>query len=132
MKKVLHKSGSVLMALLLLFSTMSFTVNQHFCGKTLMDSSVFSEAKSCCPHNSSNEKQKDPCCDEQKVAVEGQNTLQLTFGQIDLQQQLFLSTFTYTFLDLFEGLPEQVVPYKDYSPPLLVPDILLLDQTFLI
>lgn len=132
MKKVIHKIGSFLMALLVLFSTMSFTVNQHFCGKTLMDSSVFSEVESCCPHDSDKKNEKDLCCDEQKLAVEGQNELQLTFEQIDFQQQIFLSAFTFSFIDLFEGLPEQVIPFKDYSPPLLVADIQVLDQVFLI
>ena len=48
------------------------------------------------------------------------------------QQQQFLTTFLYTYINLFEGLPKQVIPHKDYSPPNLVSDIQVLDQVFII
>lgn len=124
------------MALLVLFSTMSFTVDKHFCGSILVDKAIFSEAKSCGmeEHMSSEEKsdKEDECCNNEKIYIEGQEDLKITFDDLDLQQQAFLKTFTHTYIDLFTGLPEQVIPFKDYSPPLLVRDIQLLDQTFLI
>lgn len=136
MKKVCQKSGSFIMAFLVLFSTMSFTVEKHFCGQILVDLAVFSEAETCGMEmhqpSSEDKKAEDNCCKEQKISVEGQKDLKLSFDQLDFPQQVFISSFTYSYIDLFEGLPEQVVPFKDYSPPLLVRDIQLLDQTFLI
>lgn len=135
MKKTLQKSGAFVMAFLVLFSTMSFTVEKHFCGQFLVDMAVFSEAETCGMemHSSSGETEaEDKCCKEQKISVEGQEELKLNFDQLDLNQQVFLSSFAFSFVNLFEGLPEQVVPFKNYTPPLLVSDIQLLSQTFLI
>lgn len=124
------------MAFLVLFSTMSFTVEKHFCGSFLVDTAIFSEAETCGMemHDTSSEEgmTEDNCCKEQKISVEGQKELKRSFDQLDVDQQLFITSFAYTFVDLFEGLPEQVIPFKHYSPPLLVSDIQLLDQTFLI
>ena len=37
MKKFLHKSMAILMAVVVLFTTMSFTVDMHYCGDSLVD-----------------------------------------------------------------------------------------------
>ena len=47
MKKVFYKISSFSMALLVLFSTLSFTVESHYCGDILVDSSVFGAAETC-------------------------------------------------------------------------------------
>lgn len=125
------------MALLVLFSTVSFTVDKHFCGDILVDASVFSEVKKCqmAAHKSAdaeNSVKKNSCCKDEKVIVEGQEELKLNFQDLNFEQQLFLSSFTYSYIDLFEGLPQQVIPFQYYSPPILVSDIQLLDQVFLI
>jgi hypothetical protein len=131
-KKLIQKSGSLLMALLVLFSTMSFTVDKHFCGKVLVDQAVFSEAKTCGMHSGEHESMEDTCCDEQQVSVEGQKELKISFDDLDLEQQVFLATFSYSYLELFEGESQLETPFFHYKPPLLVYDIHLLDETFLI
>lgn len=131
MKKPIQKSGSLVMALLVLFSTMSFTVEKHFCGDFLVDMAVFSEAQKCGMEHAPGMTDAGGCKDQQ-VSVEGQKNLKVSFFDLDLHQQVFLSTFTYSYGELFIDLPQQVVPFKDYSPPLLVYDIHLLDETFLI
>ena len=47
MKQVFHKIMSLLMAFVVLFSTMSFTVDMHYCGDTLMDTAIFHKAETC-------------------------------------------------------------------------------------
>ncbi|MFD1094137.1 HYC_CC_PP family protein [Salegentibacter chungangensis] len=134
MKKAFQYSLSILMAVVVLFSTFSFTVDSHYCGKFLVDKAVFSKAKTCGMDLAvkSDSFSEDPCCSNQKTAVEGQDELKISFHSFDLDQQLFISTFTFAYFNLFEGLPQQIVPFKDYSPPLLVTDIQLVDQVFLI
>lgn len=129
MKKAFQNSGSVLMALLVLFSTLSFTVDKHFCGSFLVDKAIFSEAETC---GMDMENAVDNCCTNEKVVVDGQDELKHTFESLDFEQQIFLASFSFSYLNLFENLPKEVVPFKDYSPPLLVTDIHLLDQVFLI
>lgn len=130
MKNTFQHIISVTMALLVLFSTFSFTVNKHYCGSDLIDQAVFSEAQSCGMDMGVNA--EDHCCSNEKVAVEGQKDLKNNFTSFTFQQQLFVSTFTFTYVSLFETLPKQVIPFKDYAPPLLVSDIQLDDQVFLI
>ncbi|MDT0674983.1 HYC_CC_PP family protein [Autumnicola musiva] len=133
MKKAFQNSISVLMALVVMFSTMSFTVDKHFCGSVLVDSAILSKAETCGMETSSSEDQlKDSCCSNEKIAVEGQDELKNALQSFDLDQQLFFTVFSYTYINLFESLPQQVVPFKDYIPPLLVKDIPVLHETFLI
>ena len=120
------------MALLVLFSTVSFTVDKHFCGEILVDQAVFSEAKTCGMHGDKPASAEDKCCDEEKVVVEGQKELKISFDDLDLDQQVFLASFTYSYANLFEGDAQAQTPFFHYKPPLLVYDIHLLDETFLI
>ena len=133
---MLHKSFSVTLALLVLFSTVSFTIEKHFCGDVLVDVSIFTEVEKCAMEAFEMEQAaitKKSCCKDQIDVVQGQDELSVkTFDDLDFGQQQFLATFTYTYLNLFEGLPEQIIPHRNYSPPLLVADIQVLDQVFII
>ena len=132
MKQLFQKSASFAMAFLVLFSTVSFTVDKHFCGKILVDQAVFSEAQSCGMHEDIHASTEGSCCDEEKVVVEGQKELKVSFDDLDLDQQVFLASFTWSYANLFEGEAQAETPYFHYKPPLLVYDIHLLDETFLI
>lgn len=133
MKELFRNTGATLLALVVLLSTVSFTVDKHFCGKMLVDTAVFSEAHSCgMEMESDSAMDEDSCCKDQKILVEGQDELKRSFEDLDLQQKLFVTSFTYTYLNLFEILPGQAIPFEDYAPPLLVADIQLLDQVFII
>ncbi len=136
MKKAVQKSLSTILALLVLFSTFSFTVDKHFCGSILVDKAIFSEAKTCGmdmhSHSEIDLMDEDNCCSDQNISVEGQDELKISFKSLDLNQQLFLTAFTYCYSNLFEGLPQQVIPFKNYTPPLIVKDIPVLNDTFLI
>ncbi|WP_449288675.1 HYC_CC_PP family protein [Mariniflexile aquimaris] len=135
-KQFVHKSFSVLLALLVLFSTVSFTIEKHFCGDVLVDVAVFSEAQKCGMEAYEKDQEaitKKSCCKDEMNVVQGQKELKhATFDDLDFQQQLFITSFTYTFINLFEGLPNLIIPHKDYSPPNLVADIQVLDQVFII
>ena len=127
------------MALLVLFSTSSYTVESHYCGGSLVDSSFIGHVKSCsvemlkstittddCSDASKN------CCNDVKVFVDGQDELITSSFELNFQQQLFITSFVYTYIDLFKGIDDKVIPFKDYSSPVLVKDIQLLDEVFII
>lgn len=132
----LHKTFSVLLGFLVLFSTVSFTIDEHYCGNTLVDSAIFQKAKTCGMEMGTTTDcniAKKNCCKDEVVIVKGQKELKFTsFEDFDFQQQLFFTTFTYTFINRFEGFDKQIYPNNDYSPPILVADIQVLDQVFLI
>ena len=135
-KPVLHKIFSISLALLVLISTVSFTVEKHFCGDTLVDVAVFSEAEKCSMEalELAMEKiTKKPCCKDTVDLIEGQDELQLkAFDDLDYDQQVFVTSFVYSYENLYEALPRKVVSHRDYSPPNLIFDINIRDQVFLI
>lgn len=126
------------MAFVVLLSTMSFTVSEHYCGHQLVDIALFSKAESCGmelqkPSTSQDcELKKSDCCKDEVKQYQGQNELNTAFSTLNFEQQVFVTSFTYTYINLFEGLAVNIIPFKYYTPPLLVTDILVLDQTFLI
>lgn len=138
MKQLFRKISAIIMAFVVLFSTMSFTVSEHYCGHQLVDIGVFSKAESCGmemqkPSTTKDcEIKKSDCCKDEVKQFKGQNELNTAFSNLNFEQQVFITSFTYTYINLFEGLAVSIIPFKYYTPPLLVTDILVLDQTFLI
>ena len=126
------------MALIVLFSTFSFTVHQHYCGDELKDTSVFFEAEKCEMEKMMVEtscevhQKKKTCCEDVIDVVEGQDELKITLDTLSLDQQLFVASFAYTYINLFEGLEKNVSSYRDYVPPLVVRPIFKLDESYLI
>ncbi|MBT8253112.1 MAG: hypothetical protein KJN68_04010, partial [Bacteroidia bacterium] len=116
MKDVLHKIMSVFMALVVVLSTMSFAVGMHFCGETLVDTALFQKADSCGMElmmkasDSECSVMKINCCTDEQVLIEGQDELKLSFNDLDLEQQFFVTSFYLSYVDLFEGLEEQIIP----------------------
>ena len=124
------------MAVLVLFSTVSFTVEKHYCGDVLIDAAVFTEVQKCKMEASEVEVAKitkKSCCKDELEVVKGQDQLKLSkFEELSVNQLFILTAFIYTFNELYESLPKTIIPHKDYSPPNLTEDILVLDQVFLI
>ena len=92
---------SFFMALLVLASTMSFTISEHYCGDELV------KADTCgmeMPMSSSNETslKTNGCCNDVVQVIEGQNDLKSNFSQLEFKQQLFLTAFRYAYSNLFE------------------------------
>ncbi|OSS39630.1 hypothetical protein C723_1532 [Christiangramia flava JLT2011] len=63
---------------------------------------------------------------------EGGDDLKLAVNNLIFEQQTFVATFFYTYVNLFEGLDENIVPFKDYSPPFIERDVQILYETYLI
>jgi hypothetical protein len=137
MKEFSKKIGAILMALAVVLSTMSFTVSQHYCGGELVDSALFSKAESCgMDMQTSTQKecsiQTKNCCKDVIKQIEGKKMVTKDIVPLKTYQQLFVASFIYTYINLFEGLDKNIVPFKNYSPPLLVSDIQVTHQVFLI
>jgi hypothetical protein len=127
------------MALVVLMTTMSFTVDVHYCGDTLVDFSFIQQADTCGMEMSSTMADSEtsslsqkPCCTDKQVVKQGQDDLKITFDQLSLEQQFFIASFTYSYLNLFSGIHSQEAPYTDQPPPFIKRDVQVLHQTFLI
>ena len=138
MKDFFRNITALSLAGLVLLSTMSFTINKHFCGDYLVSTSVVVKATTCGMEKQMPSTKKDcsiskkNCCKEVSQLIEGQDDLQLDFSDISFQQQVFITSFVFTYINLLKGLDTNRAPSKYYSPPLVVKDIQLLDEVFLI
>lgn len=128
------------MALIVLLSTMSFSVDMHYCGDHLVGFSLSEKVDTCMMKAETSKSSSEcaviamdmDCCSDVEIVIEGQDDVKVTFDQFTFEQQLFITSFVYSYINLFEGLDEKVVPFKYYAPPPLIRDIQILDQTFLI
>ena len=137
MKQIFHKIMSLAMTFVVLFSTMSFTVNMHYCGDTLVETAIFQKAKGCGmemekPSTEGCSITKKNCCDDEQLAFEGQDELQLQVDKITFEQQVFIASFVYAYINLFEGLDNNVSTYERYKPPRVVRQLYKIDETYLI
>lgn len=137
MKQVFHKIMSFAMAFVVLFSTMSFTLNMHYCGDTLVETAIFHKAKGCGmemqkPSTEGCSITKKNCCKNEQSVVDGQDELQLQIDKITFEQHVFIASFVYTYINLFEGLDNNVTSYEAYEPPLVIRQIFKIDETYLI
>nr|WP_245750724.1 hypothetical protein [Allomuricauda taeanensis] len=113
-------------------------MESHYCADDLVDFSFFNNASWCndMPDDSFTkacEISAVPCCSSDQLVVEGRDDLnKVSFESLTLDQQIFVATFTYSYLSLFQVGEKETIPFANYTPPLLVRDVLLLDQTFLI
>lgn len=125
------------MALLVLFSTVSFTVAKHYCGGFLVDTALFSKADACImsyePIACDLEISKKSCCSDEAITIKGQDDLnKVTLDEFSFEQQVFITSLIYSYKQLFSEPDTQVIPDNDYSPPPLVYDIHVLNETYLI
>lgn len=137
-KSILHKIASVFLATLVMVTTMSFAVDMHYCGDSLVDYSLFQNAHSCGMESGQPTDDcdttipEDSCCTNKQIVIEGQDELKLSFDTLNFEQQVFVATFVYTYANLFEGLDANVIPFKDYRPPILIRDFQKLHEIYII
>lgn len=142
MKQLFNKILSISMALVVLFSTMSFTISLHYCGENLVDSSIFSKLKSCGmePDNKSDETLKSldcsvtkvNCCSEELKIIKGQDELKISFDKISLDQHIFVAAFFNAYYTLFITSEDPSPSLNEYPPPITVRHIYKLDESYLI
>jgi hypothetical protein len=137
MKQVSHKILATVMAFVVLFSTMSFTVDMHFCGDNLVATSMFQKEKCCCmkmekPTAAGCAIVKSNCCKDKQMIIDGQDEMQLSVASISFEQQVFIASFVYMYRSLFEGLDTTVTSYQAYKEPRISRQLYKLAETYLI
>ena len=129
---------SFLMAIVVLMATMSFSVDMHFCGNTIIDYSFVQQAAGCgmetaitadCEYPTISEK---PCCTNKQLMKQGDNDLKVSLDQLSFDQQVFAASFIYSYSNLFESAAYDNAAFVDLSPPFIERDVQVLHQTFLI
>ncbi len=139
MKVLFQKTGAIFLALLVFASTTSFTIDMHFCGNKLVSTGLFEEADNCGMEMDQTigdidgcSVSKKDCCTDTHYSFDGQSEIQVQKVKLTQSQELFVTAYFAAYIISFEDLHNKVIPFKDYSPPLVVKDIQLLDEVFLI
>jgi len=124
------------MALVVLVSTLSFSVQQHFCGDNLVDTAIFTEIEKCCSDSKVSElskQEKKSCCEDKQEIVEGIDVLKLDISNensAESEFQLLPILNVYKDLDVFSVSHE--TDSFCYSPPDLILNLTVYHQVFLI
>jgi len=143
MKQGVHNAISLFMAVLVLASTLSFTVDMHYCGDHLVDFSLLQGSKTCGMEAKIDSKAlktdvcspeitEKSCCSDKQFALKGQDDFKAFYADFHANQQLFIASFVYSYINLFEGETEDFIPFKTYRPPFITRDVQLLHESFLI
>lgn len=140
MKPLIRQITSVGFALLLLFSTLSFHLDLHFCGNHLMDFSLTDKAPNCGMEISANGQASGcimavmNCCSDVKVMLHGQDGLTFSTDSSFATPPIQWAALTVLPPCHITALPPSLADhnFKDYSPPPLIRKVHLLYETFLI
>ncbi|MEN8766179.1 MAG: hypothetical protein ABF302_00815 [Polaribacter sp.] len=135
MKKLVFKIASISLAFLVLFSTLSFTVEKHYCGDFLVDVAYVGHADGCGMEMDARSKTtKKSCCKDELHKIEGQDELQLSadVALVLKAQPEFISSSSNTCHDLFQEISTREFGFKDFSPPDISLNYQVLYQSFLI
>ncbi|CAN0596184.1 unnamed protein product, partial [Ectocarpus sp. 12 AP-2014] len=115
---------SLIMALLLLLSTVSWTIEKHTCMGRVMDVALFAKADDCGMAAAMKAMEDDSLenhyCGDETLTLQGQDDLTISFNDISLDQPVFLVAFTHAYLGLFKAVEQQSGKNEYYPPPLLV------------
>jgi hypothetical protein len=127
-----YKVFSVGLALIVLCSTLSFTIEKHYCGGILVEVSMFAESVKCGMHGQATF-EKPPCCKDEIAVVQGQDTLQLSVLKTlkFYKYPITLASIPYFSLSVLPQL-ERFVCFQAHAPPTTTPNIQIRDQVFLI
>jgi hypothetical protein len=136
MKQLIHKAFSTVLAILVLASTLSLTVDKHFCADQLVDIAVLSKAKSCCASSAaenSSETEDSGCCKNETEVLIGQDELNLAEKQdLSFETTLFIKLFETSYAPIALLNWDYEPAFDDYAPPKISKDIYLLHEVYLI
>ena len=135
-KHLFHKISSVGLAMIVSFSTMSFTIEKHFCGDRLVDVALFSKLNKCNMNSSSVELDnlvEKACCKDEVNTVIGQNELLIhSFDDVNADVQIELFNVTQPNYVNTELKFSSQIGFDNYLPPNLIINRLIINQSFLI
>ena len=139
MNKLLQQSGALFLALLIMLSTVSFTVDLHICGGSVVDLSFAQEELSCSSslmgeltEEVHNAMRNMGCCDDLQFQIEGQDELQHSFLSFQIDNPVFvLANQEIMDVEWIDNSGDLHL-YTSYIPPPLIQDVLILNQTFLL
>lgn len=140
---MLVKALHVSLALLLFISSSGIVFSKHYCKGELKSIALFGEAKSChddskmksCPFHpvSEEEPEEKDCCKNESELVKLDEDIDIPQFDLDLLEHQELVAVLLVTADLLSfSLEEKTLHYLNYKPPLIVRNLYVRLQTFLL
>lgn len=144
MKKCLCKLVVVFLVPLVLFSTTSFTIEKHKCGDNIcavsfkgFDSNnsksnkTFSHSAKCCLEIDNTCCIDDVnCCEEDTTVVNGSTIKKEKKNLVKIESFVFNNSLFLTIVNKIYSYNKTKPIFNNYSPPLIVKDISVINQVF--
>ena len=137
MEKIIKKITASILSFIVLFSSMSFAIDEHICGDQVMDVSYFGNADNCGMEevkiNSNNSvlKGNNCCLDQITLFQSSLFNIEKPTNLHNLELQ-FLSWNSSLYVGFHIITSFKLEYYKDFSPPDINNDFQVLHQVFLI
>ena len=147
MKRLKHKIISILLIPIVLFSTTSFSVEKHICGDNIcsisietidsgeaidkttsdhpVDSCCIDAEGSCCSGDAS-------CCEKEWEQVDGSIAKKEKEIHLNAIHPYFVAAYIFSLNEIFVSDVDVSKEYTNYISPLIVKDLLIINQVFLI
>ena len=129
---------SVILSLVVLVTSMGFTVSSHECGGRVVKTviSVTNADVSCGMESKKSNcatqpKVKKSCCKDNYLLIQGDQDYAQQVQAVDFSVD-YLSAFVIAYVELIQTETTQDDFFTDHSPPPLIKDIPILIQSFLI
>ena len=136
MNEILRKISTTLLSFVVLFSSMSFTIDEHYCGTNLIDVSYFGDADNCnskvTMNSSSSSVNQNNCCKDETTLLEASIFNKEKFINLKDVDAEVIFYKTNTYLGNFNFIATAIKCCLDLTPPDIVQDIQVLHQAFLI
>jgi hypothetical protein len=137
MKKFSLKIASILMAFVVVFTTLSFTVDMHFCGDTLVETAIFQKVKGCgmelqklskedCVVKSNN------CCNDKQLTIDGQQELQVSSSAFSFEQIVYITSILNIDKEFSKVIDKNISLYKGYTLQLVIRQLYKITETYII
>ncbi|SFR31303.1 hypothetical protein SAMN04490243_0130 [Robiginitalea myxolifaciens] len=130
MKALATKFGAIVMSFLLLFSTLSFSVDMHFCGHSLVDVALFDEASDCGMSQYADLMDSFGCCSDKEIVVDGQDDLQAIAKWQPEVPPAFVAPRILGLVSEAVITEQDLSIPPEYSPPPLISDLPIVFQQF--
>lgn len=133
--KALKSIFSVLLALIVLVSTTSFTIDKHLCMGRVQSVAILHDAAPCPMEMMAQAGMNtmDGCCQDTQTVIEGNDLQVKTLKPVAIEyQSLWVATLEHV-IETFDLQSAQTYPaFLSYKPPLIEREIPVLVQSFLI
>ena len=137
MNTIVKKISTTLLSFIVLFSSMSFTIDEHYCGNNLMDISYFGDADNCgseevTMNSSSSSVKQNNCCKDETTLLESSIFNKEKFNNLQHVDAEVLFFKANSYLGTYKDIAIEIEYYTDFSPPDIAQDFQVLHQVFLI